>query len=99
MRTCCATRRITSAADEVFQCEKRMFHPRLANLLEARVIIHAAAHPIKILWNEWVISLRQLKPVNRLVAIVARVGSYCQTNLCGVASLLVHVLDISNDDI
>ena len=76
MCACFATRGVTSAADKVFQCLKCMFHPGLTNLLEAFLVIGAAAHPVKILRHDWVIDARQRKPVNRLVAIVTRICSY-----------------------
>ncbi len=46
------------------------------------------------------IGLRQREPIDRLVAIVARVCPYCQSNLRPDGSIkLCHVLDISNDNI
>ena len=39
------------------QCRECMFHPRLANLFEALGVIGAAAHPIQILWYDWMIGL------------------------------------------
>ena len=59
----------------------------------------AAAHSIKVLRNNRMIGLRQRKPIGRLVAIVTRVCSYCQTDLCRVVSLVVHVFDVPNDNI
>ena len=82
MCACLATAGVTSAANALFQCKEGMFHPRLANLFEALGVICAAAHAIKILWNDGMIGIGQREPIDRLVAIVARIGSYCQTNLC-----------------
>ena len=81
MGACLATTGVTSAADALFQCLEGMFHPRLANLFEALGVICAAAHAIKILRNDGVIGLRQREPIDWLVAIVTRIGAYCQTNL------------------
>ena len=100
MRACFATTGITSSANGVFQCKKRVFHPRLADLFEARVIVRAPAHAIQVLRNDRVIGLGQLKPIDWLVAIVARVRSYSQSDLCPYGRIkLCHVLDISNNNI
>src|SRR5207237_6800210 len=85
------------AANVVFQRKKRVFHPGVADLFEALVVIGATAHPIKVLRNNRVISIRQLKPIHWLVAIVTRVCSRCQAHLCSGASHLFHALDLSND--
>src|SRR5205823_15101701 len=101
MGACLATRSVTSAANKVFQCLECMFHPGLANLFEAFIVIGSAAHPIEVLRHDRVIGARQRKPVNRLVAVVTRVCSYRETHLCsnGLRVELVHVLEIPNDDI
>src|SRR5262249_24431909 len=77
------------AAVVVFQCEEPMFHPGMADLFESLVVTGSAAHPIKILWHDWVIGIGQLKPIKWLVAVVT--GSCChgQTDLCsGTAEFL-----------
>src|SRR5216117_545895 len=93
----------TGIAPEVtnvaFQRKKRVFHPGVADLFEALVVIGATAHAIKVLRNDRVISTRQLKPIHWLVAVVTRVCSRCQAYLCSSASHLVHALDFSNNDI
>ena len=43
--------------------------------------------------------LRQRKPIDWLVAIVTRVCSDSQANLCSGASHLGHVLDVSNNHV
>ena len=45
------------AAGVIFQSEERMFKPGLANLFEPLGIICPAAHPIKVLRNDWVIGI------------------------------------------
>ena len=45
------------------------------------------------------IGIWQRKPIDWLVAIVTRVCSYRQANLCSGASHLGHVLDVSNDHV
>ena len=99
MRACLAATGVTSTAHTVFQCFKGMFHPRLTDLFEALGVIGSAAHSIEILRNDGVISLRQRKPIHRLVAVVARVCSYCEANLATSPSLLVHIFYISDDNI
>src|SRR5207237_2120177 len=91
--------RITSSADAFFQCFKGMFHPRLANLFEALLVILASAHAIEVLWNDRMIGLRQRKPIDWLVPVVTRVCPYRQTNLCPAISHLVHVFDLSNNNV
>ena len=81
MGACLAATGVTSAANRIFQCLEGMFHPGLADLFEALVVICASAHAIQVLWNERMIGLRQRKPIDRLVSIVARVCAYCQPNL------------------
>src|SRR5438552_15898645 len=57
MGACLATTGVTSAANSVFQCIERMFHPRLTNLFEALLVILSSAHTIEILRHEWVIGI------------------------------------------
>src|SRR5882762_9833855 len=99
MGACLATTGVTSGADGLFQCLEGVFHPRLADLFEALCVICAAAHAVKILRHDGVIGLRQREPVDWRVTNVTRISSYGQTNLCRVVSLVVDVLDISNNDI
>src|SRR5262245_52942958 len=99
MGECLAATGITSAAHTLFQCLEGMFHPRLTNLFEALLIILAPAHSIKVLWDDRVIRIWQLKPVDWLVAIVAGVCSDGQADLCRVVSHLVYVFDVSNNNI
>jgi hypothetical protein len=47
-----------------------VFSPGLADLFEAIIIVRPATDPIEVLRDEWVIGIRQLKPVERLVAVV-----------------------------
>ena len=51
MRACFAIISVTRAADVVFQCKKRVFHPGVADLFKALVVIGPTAHPIKVLRN------------------------------------------------
>ena len=48
------------------------------------LLLVAAAHPIQILRNNRMIGLRQRKPVERLVAVVARGRSHSQPDLCPI---------------
>src|SRR5882724_2050805 len=86
-------------ANVVFQRKKRVLHPGVADLFKALVVIGSAAHPIKVLRNDRVISIRQLKPIHWLIAVVTRVCSRCQPHLCSSASKLVHALDFADNDI
>src|SRR5438046_10363440 len=95
MRACLAISGVTRAADGVFQCKKRVFHPGVADLFKAVVVKGPNAHSIKILRNDRVISIRQCKPIHWLVPIVTRVCSRCQAYLCSSASKLYHALDFS----
>src|SRR6516162_6157712 len=101
MRACFAVISVTGAADSLFQCLEGMFHPGLANLFNAFLVISSTAHPIKVLGNDWMIGVGQCKPVDWLVAIVTRVCSDRQTHLSvnGPRIELAHVFDIPNNDI
>jgi len=79
------------AAVVVFQCEEGMFHPRVADLFESLVVTGSAAHPIKILWYEWVIGIRQLKPIKRLVTVVTRSGGHRETDLGPGGAELLYI--------
>ena|SRR2546428_14164138 len=82
-----------------FQCEERVFHPGVADLFKALVITGAAAHPIKILRNDWVIGIWQLKPIDWLVAVVTGSGCHRETNLGPGAAQFLHVGQLSNNDV
>ena len=79
------------AAVVVFQCFECMFHPGVADLFESLVVTSSAAHPIEILWHEWVIGIGQRKPIERLVAVVTRSGGHRQTDLGSGAAELLYV--------
>ena len=72
-----------------------MFEPGLANLFEPLGVIWPAAHPIKILRNDRVISIRQGKPIDGLVAIITRSRCNCETDLCSSVPEFLHVGEIS----
>ena len=98
MCACLAIAGVTRATNTFFQCFKGMFPPRLADLFKTVIIKEPAAHSIKILRNVWVVGIWQRKPVDRLVAIVTGVCSYCQADLClGGGSHFLHVLDLSDN--
>ena len=95
-----ATTGVTAkAAGVVFQCEEGMFEPGLANLFEPLGIICPAAHPIKILRNDRVIGIWQRKPIDGLVAIITGSRCYCETDLGAGTPELLHVWQISDNDI
>jgi hypothetical protein len=71
----------------------------LANLFELLGIICPPAHPIKVLRNDWVIGIWQLKPIDGLVAIITRSRCYSETHLSAGAPELLHVWQISYNDI
>jgi hypothetical protein len=59
-----ASRGVTAkAAFVVVSCEERMFYPGLADVLEALVVVGASTHPVEILRNDRVASVRQRKPI------------------------------------
>src|SRR5215475_1759891 len=99
MRARLATIRVTRATNAFFQCLEGVFHPGMANLFEALGVVCATTHPIKILWNNWMVVARQGKPIEWLIPIVTRIGPYCQTNLCLGAPHLDNIFDISDDNI
>ena len=85
--------------DVVHQCGEGMLKPGLANLLEAVVVIRAAAHPIHILRDNWMIVARQLKPIQVYDALITRCRSNSEADKGSVASTLRHRRQISDDDI
>jgi len=52
----------------------------LADLFEAIIVVSPAAHSIQILGNERMIGVGQLKPIQRLVAIVTGGGCHAETD-------------------
>src|ERR1700730_3244818 len=100
MRASTATTGVAAkAASVVFQSEERMLQPRLSDLLKAIVVGRSAAHSIEILRNDRMIGLWQLKPIERLVAVVTRGCAHPQTNLGPATSKLCHGRQISHNDI
>src|SRR5437867_2493871 len=82
------------------QCEECVFHPGVADLFKALVIIGAAAHPIKILRNDRMIgTIRQCKPIDWLVAIVTGSSCHRETNLGPGAAQLIHIGQLSNNNV
>src|SRR5207247_11050688 len=73
--------------------------PRLADLFEALLVIRAPAHAIQVLRNDRMIGLGQRKPIDWLISVVTRICSYRQTHLCRVVSHLIHIFDLSNNNI
>src|SRR5215469_6269270 len=93
--------RVTSTADAIFQCEKSMFHPGLADLFEAVVIVRAAAHPIEILRHDRMIGLRQCKPIDSVIAVVTGICPDREPHLSvnNLLVLLAYVFDVPNNNI
>jgi hypothetical protein len=72
----------------------------MADLFETVIVVGATAHAIEILRNDKMISVGQRKPIDWLVAIIARVCSNGQTDLRPYRrTKLCHVFDISNNNI
>ncbi len=86
-------------ANVAFQCKKRMFHRGLANLFKLRGVVRCTAHSIEILWNHWVIVVRQRKPVERLIAVVTGICSHRQADLRSGAPELLQTGQIPNNDV
>src|SRR6266567_9322005 len=100
MAPCGATIGIAAeTACVAFQCEERMFHPGVADLFKALVVIGAAAHPIEVLWNHRVIGIWRLEPTHWLVAVVTRSCSYPETDLRSRAAELCHFGQLPDNDI
>src|SRR5215510_13093240 len=76
-----------------------MFEPGLPDLFKAVAVISAAAHSIKVLRNNGMIDVRQRKPVQRLVAVVARGGSNSQPDEASITPILRHFRQVTNDHI
>src|SRR5262244_2795310 len=81
------------------QCCERMFKPGLSNLFEPLGVIGATAHPIQVLGNDWMIRLRQRKPIQ---VFGSRVTGSCRdrnTYLCAGTAKLLHRGQISYDNV
>src|SRR5437868_9685964 len=76
-----------------------MFHPGLTELFKTLVVTDAAAHGIEVLRDNWVVSIRQLKRIDRLRAVVTRSRSHSQPDKASVASELLYGVDRSNNNI
>src|SRR5262245_45423630 len=92
------TAKVTSVS---FQCGEGMFKPRLADLLEAVVVVSTTAHSIKILRDNRMIRLGQGKPVEWLIAVVARGRSNSETHpmIYGVVPVLRHFRKFADNNI
>src|ERR1044071_5719681 len=100
MRSSPATGRVaTKAASVVFQGKEGVLQPGLADLFEAIIVVRSTAHPIEILRDNGVVHGRQLKPIERLIAIIAGGCSYRQANLSSVAAKLIQGRKITDNDI
>src|SRR5439155_1950734 len=71
----------------------------LADLFTAVVVIAASTHPIEILRNGMVVSVRQSVPVDRLVAVVTGSRPRAHPYEASVTSDLADIWQISNDHI
>src|SRR5215471_4844689 len=86
-------------AGVVFQCSKRMLHPRLANLFKAFGVITTAAHPVEVLRNDRVICVGQCEPIDRLGAVITGSGCHSKTDLRPEAAEFFHVWQITDNHI
>src|ERR1700730_12633703 len=86
-------------AGVVFQCEEGVFEPGLSDLFEPLAVISSSAHTIKILWNDRVIGIWQLKPIEWLVAVVTRSRCHRETHLGSSASELLQIWQIPDNHI
>src|SRR4030095_12771421 len=76
-----------------------MLQPGLTNLFESLVIIRATAHSIQILWNNWMIGLRQCEPIQVFGSGIARSRCNPAAHLCSCAAELLHIWQIANNHI
>src|SRR6266480_1112262 len=65
----------------VSQRGEGMLEPGLTNLFKALGVIGAATHSIQILWNDRVIVVRQLKPIEIDGSSIARSRSHPETDI------------------
>src|ERR1700730_7276501 len=86
-------------AGVVFQCEEGVFEPGLSDLFEPLAVISSSAHTIQILWNDRVIGIWQLKPIEWLVAVVTRSRCHRETHLGSSASELLQIWQIPDNHI
>ena len=65
----------------VSQRRESVLEPGLADLLKLIVVVGAATHSIQILWNDRVIVVRQLKPIEIDGSSIARSRSHPETDI------------------
>src|SRR5436190_23121954 len=95
-----APRAVTAEAAGVLgQGRESMLEPGLANLFEAVVIGRTPAHPVKILWNNRMVYLRQREPIEVDHSVIARGSSDSEPYLGSARAKLLHRRQISHDDI
>src|SRR5436190_14776322 len=71
----------SQTADVVRQCSEGMLHLRLADLLKTLVVRRTAAHSIKVLRYDRMVKVRQGKPVEVDLSVIARLGTDRDTDL------------------
>src|SRR6516165_4200001 len=78
-----------------------MLAPGLAELFELLSVVSATAHPINILWNEWMIVARQSDPIDVHRPLIACVSSQRETNEAVDLTIFVlnEVKQLAYDDI
>jgi hypothetical protein len=96
-----ATAGVAGTADTALQRRKCVLKPGLADLFEPLIIGSATAHPIEILRYNRVVGIRQLKPIERLVAVITRSCSHPQAHkmIYSVVSELCHAWQVAHNDI
>src|ERR1044072_2364087 len=99
MGACLTATRVTCSANGVFQCKERMLQPGLPDLFKAFGVVCSSSHSIEILWDDGMVGIRQLQPIQWLIAVVTRRRSYRETHLSPGASFLLQVWQISDDDV
>src|SRR5437667_10506658 len=81
------------------QSGEGMLQPGLANLLKALIVGRSTAHPVEILRDDRMVGIRQRKPIQFDVSVIARGRSHAQADLGSTTAKLLQRGQVSHDDI
>ena len=95
-----AAHAVTAKAAGVCRCcREGVFQPGLANLFEALDVVSSATHSIQVLWDDRMIVIRQCKPIQVHLPVVAGICSHREADLSPDTPELLHTGQIANNDI
>jgi hypothetical protein len=85
-----SSRSAAKAASVLLQSGERVLQPGLANLLKAIVVRRSTAHAVEVLRNDRMVGIRQLKPIQFHISVIAGSRCHAQADLGATAAGLDH---------